>query len=111
MTEATEKPETAEAPPDTRREIVQQDEHASIVQSLTRVDWLLLLVVALYTLVLRGPEGSPRLLYGAMAAYTLFVVAFRWRGFPVRDTGARIALGAAAMVVFITVVSIQTGGS
>jgi diguanylate cyclase (GGDEF)-like protein len=95
----------------TRRETVREDEHASIVQSLTRIDWLVLLVVALYTLVLRAPEGSPRLLVAAMATYTLFLVAFRWRGFPVKDAGARIALGAAAMVAFITVVAIPTGGS
>jgi len=94
-----------------RREIVQQDEHASIVQSLARLDWLVLLVVALYTLILRAPQASLRLLYSAMAAYMVFVIAFRWRGFPVRDTGARIALGAAAMVAFITVIAIQTGGS
>ncbi len=111
MTETTGKPETAETPPHTRREIVQRDEHASIVQSLTRVDWLVLLVVALYTLVLRAPQGSPRLLYAAMAAYTILVIAFRWRGFPVQDTGARIALGAAAMVAFITIVAMQTGAS
>jgi len=48
-----------------------------------------------------SPYGSP----------ALFVIAFRWRGFPVQDTGARIALGAAAMVAFITVVAILTGGS
>jgi diguanylate cyclase (GGDEF)-like protein len=97
--------------PGTRREVVRRDEHASIVRSLTRVDWLVLLVVALHTLVLRAAPESPRLLYAALAAYTLFVLAFRWRGFPVQDTGARIALGAAAMVAFITVVAILTGGS
>jgi diguanylate cyclase (GGDEF)-like protein len=97
--------------PGTRREVVQRDEHASIVKSLTRVDWLVLLVVALYTLVLRAAPESPRLLYATLAAYTLFVIAFRWRGFPVQDTGARIALGSAAMVAFITVVAILTGGS
>ncbi|MGH8250166.1 MAG: GGDEF domain-containing protein [Steroidobacteraceae bacterium] len=90
---------------------VGRDEHESIVQSLTRVDWLVLLLVALYTLAPRAASQSPRVLYAALAAYLIFVIAFRWRGFPVRDTGARIALGAAAMVAFITVVAIQTGGS
>ena len=94
-----------------RPETVREDEHASIVQSLARVDWLVLLVVALYALMLRAPEESSRLLYAAIAVYTLFVVAFRWRGFPVRETGSRIALGAAAMVAFITVVAMRTGGS
>ena len=83
-----------------------RDEHASIVQSLARVDWLVLFVVALYALMLRAPEESSRLLYAAIAVYTLFVVAFRWRGFPVQETGSRIALGAAAMVTFITFVAI-----
>ncbi len=94
----------------TRPEIVRADEHASIVQSLARIDWLALLVVALYALALRAPPQFPRVLYAAIAVYALFVVAFRWRGFPVRETGARIALGAAAMIAFITVVAIQTGG-
>ena len=97
--------------PGTRREAVARDEHTSIIRSLTRVDWLVLLMVALYSLVPHVQPKSPRWLYIAMATYTLFVLAFRWRGFPVRDTGARIALGAAAMVAFITVVAIQTGGS
>jgi diguanylate cyclase (GGDEF)-like protein len=93
-----------------RGEVVGHDEHASIVQSLARVDWLVLLVVSLQALVLRAPQQSARLLYAALAAYAVFVIAFRWRGFPVQDTSARIALGAAVMVAFITVVAIQTGG-
>ncbi len=111
MTAIPEKPAATEPLPGTRREVVVRDEHASIVRSLTRVDWLVLLVVALHTLVLRAAPAAPRLLYAVLAAYTLFVLAFRWRGFPVRDTGARIALGAAAMVAFITIVAILTGGS
>ena len=111
MTAVPGKPEATAPIPGTRREVVQRDEHAGIVKSLTRVDWLVLLVVVLHALVLRAAPESPRPLYAALAAYTLFVIAFRWRGFPVRDTGARIALGAAAMVAFITVVAILTGGS
>jgi diguanylate cyclase (GGDEF)-like protein len=111
VTEAADKTGIEQAPRHMRRELVQRDEHASIVRSLARVDWLVLLAVALYALVLREPQQSSRLLYLAIAAYTLFVIAIRWRGFPVRDTGARIAFGAAGMVVFITVVATQTGGA
>ena len=111
MTQIPAQPGGSEPLPGTRREAVQRDEHASIIKSLTRVDWLVLLVVALYSLVPHVTSRSPRWLYIAMATYTLFVLAFRWRGFPVRDTRARIALGAAAMVAFITAVAIQTGGS
>ena len=81
-------------------------EDAGIFRSLARVDWLVLLVVALYALAL----GAPRDLYLALAAYGLFVVAMRWRGFPVQATNARLALGAAVMVAFITLVAGLTGG-
>jgi diguanylate cyclase (GGDEF)-like protein len=111
VTEAADKTGIAQAPRHMRREMVQRDEHASMVRSLARVDWLVLLAVALYALVLSAPQAVPRLLYGAIAAYALFVIAIRWRGFPIRDTGARIALGAAAMVAFITVVAARTGGA
>jgi diguanylate cyclase (GGDEF)-like protein len=111
VTEAGQEPVALPPPPDMRQADVQRDEHESIVQSLTRADWLVLLLVAFYTLALGAPPEWPRVLYVAMTAYAIFVIAFRWRGFPVRDTGARIALGAAAMVAFITIVAIQTGGS
>ncbi len=111
MTEAADKAGITQAPQHMRQELVQRDEHASIMRSLARIDWLVLLAVALYALVLRAPQPSSRLLYAAIAAYLLVVIAFRWRGFPLRDTHSRIALGAAAMVVFITVVATQTGGA
>jgi diguanylate cyclase (GGDEF)-like protein len=79
---------------------------AAIFRGLARVDWLVLLVVALYALAF----GAPGDLYVALGAYGAFVVATRWRGFPVRATHARFALGAAVMVAFITVVAARTGG-
>ncbi len=76
-----------------------------------RVDWLVLLAVGLYALVPSPGSSPPRILYLAIALFALFVLAVRWRGFPVRGTGERIALSAAAMVAFITVVVFQTGGT
>ncbi len=111
MTEAADKSGIAQAPPHMRRQMAERDGHASILKGLARIDWLVLLVVALYTLALGVPARSSRALYAALAAYALFVVAFHWRGFPVRAAGARGALGAAAMVAFITVVAAHTGGS
>ncbi|HET8691743.1 MAG TPA: diguanylate cyclase [Steroidobacteraceae bacterium] len=78
-----------------------------IFRSLARVDWLVLLVVALYALSL----GAPRALYAGIAAYGAFVAAMRWRGFPVKSAHARLALGSAVMVGFITFVAAQTGGA
>lgn len=76
-----------------------------------RVDWLVLLAVGLYAVVPQSQPSSPRLLYVAIALFTSFVLALRWQGFPVRGTGERIVLSAAAMVAFITVAAILTGGT
>ena len=81
-------------------------------RSLARVDWLVLLAVALYALVAGAAQpASARCSTSRSRPMRSFVIAFRWRGFPVRDTGSRIALGAAAMVAFITVVASRTGGT
>jgi diguanylate cyclase (GGDEF)-like protein len=110
VSETADKSGIQQAPQHMRREMVDKDEHASIVRSLARVDWLVLLAVALYALVV-APEADRRVLYGAVAAYALVVLAFRWRGFPVQGTRGRIALGAAAMIAFITVVASRTGAT
>jgi diguanylate cyclase (GGDEF)-like protein len=111
MTDETDKSGISQAPRHMRRELVKQDEHASILRSLARVDLLVLLAVALYALALGAPAGSARVLFAALAAYAVFVAVFRWRGFPVRHTGSRIALGAVAMIAFITFVASRTGGT
>lgn len=85
--------------------------HESIRKSLMRVDWLVLLVVGLYALVPHATLSAPRALQLAIACFTVFVLALRWRGFPVRGTSERIALSGAAMVAFITVAAINTGGT
>ena len=111
MTDAKDKSGIAQAPRHMRRGMVQQDEHASMLKSLARVDLLVLLAVALYALALGAPPAAERALYAALATYAAFVVAFRWRGFPVQGTRSRIALGAAVMVAFITVAASRTGGT
>lgn len=98
-------------PPATRRDVDRRDEYTGILKSLVKLDWLVLLVVALYTLAPHPPIASRSVLYAAMAVFTVLVVALRWRGFPVRDTSARTAVEAAATVAFITVVATQTGGT
>lgn len=111
MTESPQNP--AAADPETRAggNDMQPAGHPSIRRSLMRVDWLVLLAVGLYAMVPHPGPSSPRILYMAIALFTIFVLALRWRGFPVRGTGERIALSAAAMVAFITVVAFQTGGT
>ena len=111
MTETPERPDAAEPQTGTRGTDVRPTEHTSIRRSLMRVDWLVLLAVGLYAMVPHSQPSSPRLLYVAIALFTIFVLALRWQGFPVRGIGERIALSAAAMVAFITVAAIQTGGT
>ncbi len=88
-----------------------RDEHAGILRSVARVDWLVLLVVALYLLASRSPPRAPLFLLVATVLFALLVIGLRWSGFPVRGTGPRIALGAAGMVAYITFVAMQTGGA
>jgi diguanylate cyclase (GGDEF)-like protein len=110
MTETAEKP-GAEPEPGTRSTDTRPQGQPSIRRSLMRVDWLVLLAVGLYAIVPYSRPASPKFLYAAIALFTIFVLALRWRGFPVRGTGERIALSAAAMVAFITVAAIETGGT
>ncbi|MBM4218125.1 MAG: GGDEF domain-containing protein [Gammaproteobacteria bacterium] len=110
MTGSADKSGISQAPQHMRRKMVQQDEHASIVRSLARVDWIVLLAVALYAVV-AAPQAERRLLYGAAAVYALVVLAYRWRRFPLQGTSGRIALGACAMIAFITVVAGRTGAT
>lgn len=110
MTETPEKP-AAEPQTGTRSTDIRPAEHTSIRRSLMRVDWLVLLAVGLYAMVPHSQPSSPRLLYVAIALFTILVLALRWQRFPVRGTGERIALSSAAMVAFITVAAIQTGGT
>ena len=109
----TESPERPAAGPETGtgNTAAPAAEQGSIRKSLMRVDWLVLLAVGLYTMVPLAPPSSPRLLYATIALFTIFVLAQRSRFFPVRGTGERIALSAAAMVAFITVTAILTGGT
>jgi len=87
-----------------------RDEHAAFLQSMSQVDWLALLVVALYMLVESTPPPQPLVAVMAMVLFALVALGLRWRRFPLRSPHARIALDAAATVVFITVVAAQSGG-
>ncbi len=99
-----------EPPVDRRRGDSRRDEHAGMLRSLAQVDWLVLLVVVLYLVFDRREPPSPLLLFTTMGAFAAFIVALRWPRFPVKGMRPRIALGAATMVAFITIVASQTGG-
>jgi len=106
-----EEPATTPQQPLTQAAEVRPEGRPGLRKSLMRVDWLVLLAVGLYTMVPHVQPASPRWLYAAIALYAMFVLALRWQGFPVRGMGERIALSAAAMVAFITIAAILTGGA
>jgi diguanylate cyclase (GGDEF)-like protein len=87
-----------------------QDEHAVFLRSMEQVDWLALLVVALYLLVDDAPLPQPVLALATMLAFGAFVLALRWRGFPLRSPRGRIALDVAITILFISVSATQSGG-
>lgn len=87
-----------------------RDEHASFLKSMTQVDWLALLVVALYLAAGMTVPPQPLATAGAMLGFGAFAAALRWKRFPLRSTRGRIALDVAVTILFILFMALQTGG-
>lgn len=87
------------------------DEHDSFLRSVALVDWLVLVLVVLYLLVSPEPRPDAVVTFGAVLAFALFLLAFRWERFPVRSPVRRIALDVFVTVVFLAVVVSQAGGA
>ena len=98
-----------QAPADTRRRSI--DEHAAFLRSMSQLGWLVLLVCALYLLLNGTPAPHPRVVLAAMGLFALAAAGLRWRRTRVRSAPLRIALDAAATIVFITVMATQSGGA
>lgn len=75
------------------------------------VDWLVLVLVVLYLLVSSEPRPNVAVTGGAVVAFALFLVAFRWKSFPVRSPVRRIALDVFVTVAFLAVVVSQADGA
>lgn len=97
-------------PGDRRARAGARDEHAAFLRSMSQVDWLALLVVALYLLVDNTPLPQPTTALLSMGLFALFATGLRWRHFPLRPPRARIALDVAVTIVFISVMAAQSGG-
>jgi diguanylate cyclase len=87
------------------------DEHAAFLRSMSQVDWLALLICALYLLLNGAPPSQPWLVLGAMALFALAALGLRSRRVPVPSAQLRIALDAAATTAFISVMAMQSGGA
>lgn len=87
------------------------DEHAGFLRSMSQVDWLALLICALYLLLNGAPPSRPWLVLTAMVLFSLTALGLRSRRLPIRSAQWRIALDAAATTGFITIMAVQSGGA
>lgn len=87
------------------------DEHAVFLRSLAQVDWLAVLICALYLLLSGAPVPRPWLALTAMGLFALVALGLRWRRVAPGPAPLRIVLDAAATIVFISVMASQSGGA
>ena len=86
------------------------DELRGFTRTVAEIEWLLLILVMLYQVVLApDPEASAALMM-AMFFFAAFVLAFHYANFYRKETPWKIALETWVMILFITWVLTYTGG-
>ena len=78
-------------------------------RTIAEIEWLLLILVLLYQLVLTPDQVSATALSMAMFFYTAFVLLFRYANFYRREAYWKLAVETGMMIVFITWVLFYTG--
>ncbi len=80
-------------------------------RTVAEIEWLLLILVMLYQVVLVPDEEATTALSMAMFFYAGFVLAFRYANFYRTETHWKLAVETWVMILFITWVLIHTGGA
>jgi len=80
------------------------------LRSIEHVDWLLLMLSALYLLAAGRSLPQPWFATAAMASFAALLVALRVPPLVRLETRGRLWLTAAAMILFVAAVASQTGG-
>ena len=80
-------------------------------RTVAEIEWLLLILVMLYQVVLVPDEEASTALAMAMFFFAAFVLGFRYANFYKKETHWKIAFETWVMIVFITWVLIYTGGA
>jgi diguanylate cyclase (GGDEF)-like protein len=80
-------------------------------RTVAEIEWLLLILVMLYQVVLSPDAEVSAALSMAMFFYAAFVLAFRYANFYRKETYWKIALETWVMILFITWVLLYTGGT
>jgi len=78
-------------------------------RSIAEVEWLMLLLVMLYLFVTRPPLANQAMVVGALVAFAIAVLVFRYTPKLRHKTRTRISLEILAMVGFLTLILSQAG--
>lgn len=95
---------------DTHSVSVQQMQLKGFSRTIAELEWLLLILVLLYYVAPGAVVDDKFGLAVAMAAYALFVIAFRYANFFTRESPWKLALETWVMILLISYVAIHTGG-
>jgi diguanylate cyclase (GGDEF)-like protein len=86
-----------------------EEELKGFSRTLAEIEWLLLILVLLYQLVLSPDQMASTALSMAMFFYAAFVLLFRYVNFYRREAFWKLAVETGMMIVFITWVLFYTG--
>jgi diguanylate cyclase (GGDEF)-like protein len=86
-----------------------QEELRGFSRTVAEIEWLLLILVLLYQIVLVPDEEAATALSMAMFFFAAFVLSFHYVNFYRRETHWKLALETWVMIVFITWVLMYTG--
>ena len=85
------------------------DELRGFTRTIAEIEWLLLILVLIFQLVLTPDQIASAALAMAMFFYTAFVLLFRYVNFYRQETLWKLAIETGMMIVFITWVLVYTG--
>ena len=87
------------------------EELRGFTRTIAEIEWLLLILVLLYQVVLTPDEEVASALAMAMFFFAAFVLVFHYTNFYRKETHVKLAIETGMMIVFITWVLVYTGGA
>ncbi len=91
-------------------ELCKDNELKSFSRSMAELQWLMLIIVMVYFFIPTRTIDAPDTLIAVMSTYGVFVLLLRYIGAPIKDTPWKLAIETWAMITFITLAVMQTGG-
>ena len=87
------------------------EELRGFARTVAEIEWLMLMLVLLYQVVIAPDEETSAALAMAMFLFAAFVLSFRYANFYRSESNWKIAIETWVMIVFITWVLAYTGGA